>query len=277
VLADPTRLQQVFWNLLSNAIKFTPEGGRVTIHAQAAADPDRFEVHIRDTGEGIAADFLPHLFDRFRQADGSTSRRHGGLGIGLAIVKQLVEMHGGTIQAHSEGLGRGAAFTVSLPACRSEVPVRAESEIDPYADSALPADALAGVRILVVEDQPHMLDIVRRVLEEVGAQVIAVESGIEALGLLRSNSRPPFDVLVSDIGMPHLDGYALIRAVRHELGLSAAVLPAVAVTAFARPEDKTRLLAAGFQAHLCKPYQVAQLVSTVRELGVPTQRLSRAV
>ncbi len=265
VLADSTRLQQVFWNLLSNAIKFTPEGGRVTIET-AARGGDQFEVSIRDTGEGIAADFLPHLFDRFRQADGSTSRRHGGLGIGLAIVKQLVEMHGGSIQARSEGLGRGAAFTVTLPAYR-EGSAATRSQAQDSADAALPTDALSGVRILVVEDQPQMLDIERRVLEEVGAQVIAVISGSEALERLRTGAERPFDVLVSDIGMPHLDGYALIRTVRQELGLPPEVLPAVAVTAFARPEDKARLLAAGFQAHLSKPYQVAQLVSTVRDLA----------
>ena len=266
VLADATRLQQVFWNLLSNAIKFTPEGGRVTVET-FARPPDRFAVTVRDTGEGIAAEFLPHIFDRFRQADGSVSRRHGGLGIGLAIVQQLVAMHGGEIEVFSEGCGRGSSFTVILPANGTVFP-RLESEsVGAWTEEEnIPADALSGLRILAVEDQPQMLEVVQRMLEEHGATVVGVGSGIEALERL-SHGDPPFDVLVSDIGMPQLDGYALLRAVRSQLGFPAEQLPAIAVTAYARAEDRARLTAAGFQAQLTKPYQVVQLVSIVRKLA----------
>ena len=267
VLADATRLTQVFWNLLSNAIKFTPEGGEVSIET-VASPPDHLAVIIRDNGEGIPQDFLPHIFDRFRQADGSVSRRHGGLGIGLAIVRQLVELHGGEIEAHSEGPGRGASFTVRLPVRRID---GVASAADPLAvwgeEESVASDALAGLRVLAVEDQPQMLEIVRRTLEEHGAHVTAVGSGIEALEQLRAGGCSRFDILVSDIGMPQVDGYALIQTVRTQLALSETELPAVAVTAFARPEDRTRLTQAGFQAHLTKPYQVVQLVATVRRLA----------
>jgi len=265
VRADPTRLQQVFWNLLSNAIKFTPRGGHVSVTI-SAPDPERLLVSVEDTGEGIATDFLPNLFDRFRQADGSTSRQHGGLGISLALAKQIVEMHGGSIEAHSEGLGRGARFIVCLPPYRGEV-AGSQPEAAAGEEAQLPLDALAGVSVLTVEDQPHMLEIVQRMLEEYGANVVAVNSGTEALELLGTEHERRFDVLVSDIGMPKVDGYALMRAIRSELSISADRLPAIAVTAFARPEDRSRLLSAGFQAHLTKPYQVAQLVSTVRQVA----------
>ncbi len=265
VRADPTRLQQVFWNLLSNAIKFTPKGGRVTVTTSALQET--FEVSVCDTGEGIAADFLPHLFDRFRQADGSTSRTHGGLGIGLSIAKQLVEMQGGSIEARSEGLGKGAFFVVSFPAYRD--PLALPNVQSPGLElTDLPHDSLDGIRALVVEDQPQMLDIVRRILEEHGAEVVAVDSGTEALERLRREPHA-FDVLVSDVGMPRLDGYGLLSAVRRELSITSDKLPAIAVTAFARPEDRARVLSAGFQGHLTKPYQVAQLVWLVRQFARP--------
>jgi signal transduction histidine kinase/ActR/RegA family two-component response regulator len=265
VQADGTRLQQVFWNLLSNAIKFTPQGGHVSVSVRTG-DAGDFEVTVRDTGEGIAEDFLPDLFDRFRQQDGSISRRHGGLGIGLAIAKQIVEMHGGSIRAHSEGVGRGACFTVSLPAAPASTEAEAAA-VSAADEPPLPSDVLAGIRVLTVEDQPDMLEVVRRMLEEYGAQVVAVESGSEALKRLGSQPHQTFDVLVSDIGMPKIDGYALLRAIRNDLQIPGHQLPAIAVTAFARPEDRHRLLAAGFQAHLTKPYQVAQLVSIVRNVA----------
>ena len=266
VRADATRLHQVFWNLLSNAIKFTPRGGRVLVSI-GAGDDGRWMISVEDTGEGIATDFLPNLFDRFRQADGSISRQHGGLGIGLAIVKQIVEMHGGAIEARSEGPGHGACFTVRLPPYRTELqPPQADTSAAAE-EPQLPADALAGLRVLTVEDQPHMLQIVQHMLEEYGAQVVGVESGTEALKRLDGSADGRFDVLVSDIGMPNIDGYALLHAIRADLAIGAETLPAIAVTAFARPEDRTRLLSAGFQAHLAKPYQVAQLVSTVRQVA----------
>jgi signal transduction histidine kinase/ActR/RegA family two-component response regulator len=268
VRADSTRLQQVFWNLLSNAIKFTPGGGCVHL-AVSAPQPGRYEVCVRDSGEGIAADFLPNIFDRFRQADGSTSRRHGGLGLGLAITKQLVEMHGGEIAAYSEGAGHGATFIVSLPAHDNDSMPAGTAQGTGLAEF-LP-DSLSGIRVLAVEDQPQMLDIVRRVLEEYGADVAAVGSGQEALELLRARANKRFDVLVSDIGMPKLDGYALLRSVRTDLSIDSETLPAIAITAFARPEDRQRLLAGGFQAHLTKPYQVAQLVCAVQQLAKPLQ------
>jgi signal transduction histidine kinase len=270
VCAEGSRLQQVFENLLSNAIKFTPRGGRVTVSIDAP-QPGRFEVCVRDTGEGIAPDFLPSLFDRFRQADGSISRRHGGLGLGLAITKQLVQMHGGEIAAYSDGPGRGAHFTVSLPGLSLGV----ENDANALLRQALPINmqpmTLSGIRVLAVEDQPQILELVRRTLDEYGAETRAVASGYEALDLLRGGPERRFDVLLSDIGMPKLDGFGLLRAVRNELSIDAHSLPAIAVTAFARPEDHRRLLAAGFQAHLIKPYQAVQLVAAIRRLARPLQ------
>lgn len=266
VLGDGQRLQQVVWNLLSNAIKFTPSGGRIEVRAERIGH--YWELTVRDTGEGIAAEFLPHLFDRFRQADGSTARRHGGLGIGLTIVRQLVELHGGGVRAHSDGPGCGTTFTVRLPVQMGEVLGPPPFPSEPAEMVATSADTLNGVRVLAVEDQSDMLEYVQRILEEHGAVVVAAPSAREALEHLRANA-PPFDVLVSDIGMSELDGYALIRAVREELGLGPDRLKAVAVTAFTRDEDRLNALGAGFQACLAKPYQVARLVRTVRELTAP--------
>lgn len=268
VIADSTRLQQVFWNLLSNAIKFTPAGGRVTVRTSAVGA--RLQVSVHDTGEGIARDFLPHLFDRFRQADGSAARRHGGLGLGLAIVKQLVELHGGTIEARSDGAGRGSCFVVSLPVHRHHAGTGvAQRERSAGIEGTLGDQALEGLTVLVVEDQVHMLEIVARVLEEHGAEVVSACSGQEALATLHARGAHAFDIVVSDIGLPGMDGYALLRAIRLDLGIPAEQLPAVAVTAFARTEDRARALGGGFQAHLTKPYQLAQLVAWVRALAGP--------
>ncbi len=268
VRGDATRLQQVFWNLLTNAIKFSSRGGQVTVAIEVRPGDNQVITTIEDNGEGIAAEFLPFLFDRFRQADGSMARRHGGLGIGLAIVKQIVEMHGGSIRAHSEGVGRGASFSVCLPAHSGELGDCESPPDEPGADE-ISIDALRGVYALIVEDQPQMLDILRRTLEEHGAEVVGLQSAAEALELLRCQSDREFNVLVSDIGMPHMDGYGLIHHVREELAIAPQRLPAVALTAYARPEDRARLLSCGFQDHLSKPYQVAQLVSTVRRLARP--------
>jgi PAS domain S-box-containing protein len=266
VLADPTRLQQVLWNLLGNAVKFTPERGHVWVSARRRGD--RLEIAVQDDGEGIAPEFLDQIFSRFRQADSSSARRHGGLGLGLAIVKQLVDLHGGEVRAESDGPGRGATFTVTLPLHESSL---AEVDIDSSgAWRRLDPDRLVtlrleGRRVLAVEDQVDMLESLRHMLEEHGAEVTAVASGTEAYEMLRTRASD-FDVLVSDLGMPGMDGYELIRRVRGELGLQETQLPAVALTAYARDEDRRRALLAGFQAHITKPYQAGQLLVAMHQL-----------
>jgi CheY-like chemotaxis protein/nitrogen-specific signal transduction histidine kinase len=264
VLADATRLQQVLWNLLSNALKFTPSGGRVSTHLRISRHGEP-EIEVRDTGEGIPPEVLPFVFDRFRQADSTTSRRHGGLGLGLAIVKQLIELHGGRVGASSGGAGRGASIVMRLPAYRGEVRSPLALGGTPNVADLPEGPQLEGLRVLAVEDQRDMLEFLRRLLEEQGAQVVTASSGAAALKLLRS-AEPHVDVLVCDIGMPIMDGYQLLHAVRTELRLAPDMLPAVAVTAYARDEDRKRSLAAGFQAHLTKPYQVTQLVAILRAL-----------
>jgi CheY-like chemotaxis protein len=263
VLGDHTRLQQVVWNLLTNAIKFTPSGGRVQV--SVAQRDERIEIIVNDTGEGIVPDFIEHVFGRFRQAEGGAARRHGGLGLGLAIVKQLVELHGGNVDAESPGPGKGSTFTVRLP--QLLVPSLDKLEATgawQTPGESLAQNSLAGLTVLAVEDQPDMLEYLRRVLEEHGARVIAATSGAEALDAVRNAwVDGGVDLFVSDLGLPGMDGYELIRHVREVLGLGPADLPAVAVTAFARSEDRKRALDAGFQAHLSKPYQVAQLVSVL--------------
>jgi CheY-like chemotaxis protein/anti-sigma regulatory factor (Ser/Thr protein kinase) len=259
-------LQQVLWNLLSNAIKFTPANGRIEVRVQRVGR--YWELTVRDTGEGIAAEFLPHLFDRFRQADGSTARRYGGLGIGLTIVRQLVALHGGSVRARSDGPGCGATFTVQLPVHVGEAHGSAPPPNEPEEVPATDANTLLGLRVLAVEDQSDMREYLRRILEEHGAKVVTASSALEALEQLRADTHP-FDVLVSDIGMSELDGYGFIRAVREQLRLGSDHLKAIAVTAFTRDEDRLQALGAGFQACLAKPYQVTQLVRTVRDLTSP--------
>ncbi len=266
VLGDPTRLQQVLWNLLSNAVKFTPEGGHIAVTAQRRGD--NLEIVVHDDGEGIEPEFLQHIFSRFKQADSTSARRHGGLGLGLAIVKQLVELQGGDVRADSAGRGRGSKFTVTLPLHESAfVMIDSDSSgtwrrLDP--DRSLTA-RLDGWRVLAVEDQVDMLESLRRMLEDQGARVTAVGSGLEAYDLLRSRAQD-FDAVVSDIGMPQMDGYELIRRIRGELALSPARLPAIALTAYVRDEDRARALQSGFQAHLAKPYQVGQLVALLNQI-----------
>lgn len=258
VLADAARLQQVFANLLSNALKFTPAGGHVEV---AVDDEDGgYRVAVRDDGDGISAEFLPHLFSRFRQADGSSTRRHGGLGLGLAIVQQLVEMHGGRVDAYSAGSGQGATFVVHLPA-HDGTPTADVGPDEPVAgEEVLP---LRGLRLLVVDDQPDVRDYLCQMLEGQGARVSAAGSATEALALL-GDGRQHFDLLATDIGMPGMDGYGLIRTVREELALSPAELPALAVTALARRQDRERALASGFQGYVAKPYSITQLVAALR-------------
>jgi signal transduction histidine kinase len=263
---DPQRIQQVLWNLLSNATKFTGKDGRVRIDARLATDDAGDEVvriRVADTGLGIAPAFLPHVFERFRQADSSATRNHGGLGLGLAIVKQLVELHGGTVSAQSAGLGQGATFTLDLPVPRdAHAPVAAvQAGVAPPAQAA--AGLPAGLRVLVVDDEADAREWVARVLADAGADVRAVASSDEAMRCLQG-FRP--QVLVSDIGMPGRDGYALIRDIRMLPDAALSAVPALALTAFARAEDGIRALTAGYQLHLGKPVDEARLLAAVASL-----------
>jgi PAS domain S-box-containing protein len=258
VLGDAGRLAQVISNLASNAIKFTPAGGRVEV--MLARRAGRAEIVVSDTGQGIAPEFLPSVFERFRQADASAARRHGGLGLGLSIVKHLVELHGGSVRAESEGVGKGATFTVSLPLQREA------SRDDGQREEPLRWEApeLAGARVLVVDDEPDAREIARRVLEECGAEIVVAASAIEALDALRAHHP---DLLVCDIGMPGLDGYELMRRIRAELAPPDRDVPAVALTAFARASDRDRALDAGFSAHVAKPLEPVELLTTVAALA----------
>jgi PAS domain S-box-containing protein len=257
VQGDPDRLQQVVWNLLSNAVKFTREGGSIEVSLERAAH--QLELCVRDSGQGIPSELLPHVFDRFWQGDPSAGRRHGGLGLGLAIVRQLVEMHGGRIKVDSAGVGLGAAFTVCLPLAPDAKPRPGKLG----AGERRPAE-LAGLTVLAVDDEPDSLSVVRRVLEDSSARVITASSAQEALEVLE---REDPDVLVSDIAMPGVDGYELIRRLRASKQRRRSALPAAALTAYARPQDRARALEAGYHAHLSKPVQEAELVATVRALA----------
>ena len=266
---DPNRLQQVFWNLLSNAIKFTPRHGRVQIVLERI--DSHLEISVIDSGEGIAPEFLPHVFDRFRQQDASTTRRHGGLGLGLAIVKQLVELHGGSVTAHSDGPGTGATFRVMLPLMVFQ-PESGEKRRHPQAQFApLTAPAasirLDGVTVLVVDDEPDARGVVKRLLQDRKARVLTAGRAAEALAILQAE-RP--DVLVSDIGMPDEDGYALIRRVRALDPQCGGLTPAVALTAYARSEDRMKAILAGFQMHVSKPVEAAELLTMVASLAGKT-------
>jgi signal transduction histidine kinase/CheY-like chemotaxis protein len=262
VVGDPDRLQQMVWNLATNAIKFTPKGGRVEVRLQRVAS----EIHltISDSGQGIAPDFLPHVFDRFRQADGGTTRRHGGLGLGLALVRHLAEAHGGTIQVASEGEGKGATFLVRLPVRSVRVvssPV-SPAVADGTAHAGPPQGSLAGITVLVVDDEADARELLGLTLTSHGAEVRTVGSAAAALEALRAH--PPM-LLVSDIGMPITDGYELIRQVR-ALPTEAAQIPAVALTAYAREEDRRRALEAGFGTYLSKPVEPSEIVRVVERL-----------
>ena len=266
VSGDHDRLQQVLWNLLTNAIKFTPAGGSVLVTLRLRRD--HAEIRVRDSGEGIAPDFLPFIFDRFRQADASITRRHGGLGLGLSIVKQLVEMHGGEARAQSEGLGRGATFIVTLPIAQAATQSveHPPAEMGNVPDPVTPAhecEAIAGKHVLVVDDDADARDLVRRLLEECRASVVTAASSAEALALVRSRR---FDALVSDIGMPGEDGHSLMRRVRALPAHENRDIPAVALTAYARPEDRLQAIRAGFQLHASKPVEPAELIALVASL-----------
>jgi len=264
VSGDPARLQQVVWNLLSNAIKFTPKEGRVQVALERVAS--HVELSVSDTGIGIATEYLPHVFERFSQQDSSSTRSHTGLGLGLAIAKQLVELHGGTLQAKSAGEGCGATFIINLPI----TVMKAEDEqTDRSHRAPLPANedqallpSLSGVHILVVDDEPDARELIKRVLEDRSATVTTAASGDEALVLLQT-SQP--DVLVSDIGMPGMDGYQLMRRIRAGEAEGRRI-GAAALTAFARTEDRKKALLAGYQAHIAKPFDLAELVIVVARL-----------
>ena len=266
IVADADRLQQIVWNLLSNAVKFTPKNGKVTVRAYR--EGSEVCIYVRDTGEGIRRDALPIVFQPFQQADSSTTRRHGGLGLGLAIVMQLVSAHGGTVRAESDGEGKGATFIVRLPA-RSALPAisraaPASASMERAASAVDHVPRLDGLRLLVVDDEEDALDLVRTVLSEQGAEVHVAASAREALERFAA-VRP--DVIVSDIGMPEADGLSFIRKIRSLPAENGGRTPAVALTAYARKEDAGRAFAAGYQMHVAKPAEPVQLVTVVANLA----------
>jgi len=263
--ADPARLQQVILNVVANAIKFTPADGRVDLFIEPAAES--VALRVVDTGQGISADFLPHVFERFRQADGATTRRQSGLGLGLAIVRQIIELHGGSVNASSEGVGRGSTFTIRLPIAGGEKVAADQTQGDRRSALATTSPVvrvarLDGLRVLVVDDTEDGRALTALVLTQAGAQVAAVSSVREALDALESG-RP--DVLVSDIGMPDQDGYALIRQIREREAVHGGLLYAVALTGYARAADRTRILAAGYQAHVTKPIDPVALTVAIAD------------
>jgi len=264
VSGDPARLQQIIWNLLSNAIKFTPKGGRIQVLLERV--DSHIEITVSDTGIGIAPEFLPHLFGRFAQRDSTAGRSYGGLGLGLAISKQLVELHGGTISAKSPGEGLGATFIVRMPLvlveADSEQPLQRDALHATERDELPLAAELKGARILVVDDEADARELVRMVLENQGAHVTTAASADEALNLLRT-SRP--DALISDIGMPEVDGHQLMRTLR-ATEPKGHRMPALALTAFARADDRKRAMLAGYQAHLSKPFDIGEFVLVVAGL-----------
>jgi CheY-like chemotaxis protein/anti-sigma regulatory factor (Ser/Thr protein kinase) len=258
-------MQQVLWNLVANAIKFTARGGRVELRLSRGAST--VTVEVRDTGEGISREMLPHIFERFRQGDSTTTRKHGGLGIGLALVKHLVEAHGGTVTAQSPGRGAGSVFTVTLPLIMFSDPLSAprssRAPIRPM--MIVPTAALGGCRALVVDDDPDALDLFASVLQRAGAAVRKAVSVAEALEVM---SRFTLDVVLSDIEMPGEDGFALVDRLRAK-GLR---VPLVAVTAHGSEEDRARVLTAGFDAHVAKPADAEEIVTVVQHLVQRTER-----
>jgi PAS domain S-box-containing protein len=270
IVADPDRLQQIVWNLLTNAVQFTQRGG--SVHLRLRRVDSHCEIHVEDSGQGIPPQFLRHVFELFRQADADLSRKHGGLGIGLAITRHLVELHGGTIEARSGGEGEGAQFLVRLPIA----PIRASEAARGGPDFECPPE-LAGLRVLVVDDEPDVRELLVAVLEHCRVEVRAVASAAEALAAVPA-FRP--DVLVSDIGMPGEDGYELVRKLRALPVEAGGRLPALALTAFARTEDRARALLAGFQMHISKPLDPSELMVVLANLsgrvgGPPVPKDSR--
>jgi CheY-like chemotaxis protein len=262
IRGDSSRLQQVLWNLLSNAVKFTPRGGSVQVVLERVNS--HVEIVVEDTGVGIRPEFLPYVFDRFRQADATITRRYGGLGLGLSIVKTLVELHGGSVRVKSAGENQGSTFIVALPVSH----VRAE---ETARHSVLPSDPLDavelprldGVEVLIVDDEQDGRTLVARILQERGARATCASGAHEALGYLQQRS---FDVLLSDIGMPEMDGYDFLKRARQLRRADEGQMPAVAITAYARPEDRQRSLLAGYQMHLSKPIEAGELVAGMASL-----------
>ncbi|MEP7084952.1 MAG: ATP-binding protein, partial [Betaproteobacteria bacterium] len=267
ISGDPHRLQQVIGNLMSNAVKFTPKGGRIRIALQRIGTD--IEVSVADTGSGIKPEFLPYVFERFRQADASTTRRYGGLGLGLAIVRHLVELHGGSVQATSPGEGQGATFAIKLPVVQ---PVTNTYKSVPAPAGPIPAIAaplfrtldLAGIRVLVVDDDADVRELIRRILSDCDATVLSAGNAMEALRIVETQQP---HLMVSDIGMPDVDGFELLRRIRALGQAGGGRLPAIALTAFARSEDRTRALRAGFLAHVAKPVEPSELVATVASVA----------
>ena len=263
VSGDAGRLQQIVWNLLSNAVKFTPSGGRVEVRLTQIAD--QAQIQVCDTGKGISTDFLPYVFDSFRQEDGATTRQFGGLGLGLAIARQLVELHGGSVLVDSAGDGQGATFTIRLPLLKTEGQEK-QLNLD---SSSIPRPTslpLAGLKILVVDDEPDSRDFVIFVLKQAGADTLAMSSAIEALQSIQQ-AKP--DLLVSDIGMPEMDGYMLIDYIRKQLPPQYRDLLAIALTAYAGEANERQVLQAGFHQHLAKPIDPSVLVAAVTQLVIP--------
>jgi CheY-like chemotaxis protein len=264
VLGDQDRLQQIVWNLLSNALKFTDPGGTIDVRLEVTGTFAR--VVVRDSGQGISSEFLPYVFERFRQNDASSARRHGGLGLGLALVRELTELHGGRVTAASDGEGKGATFVLDFPTVTSSEVGGHHLTTGALDDESTPS--LDGVRVLVVEDESDARDLAVATLQHCGAVVRAVSCSADALSAIRSaadGERP--HILVSDIGMPKEDGYDLIRQVRSLDADGGGLIPAVAVTGYTTPDDVDRALAAGYQLHMSKPLDPVALVSAVAELA----------
>jgi signal transduction histidine kinase/ActR/RegA family two-component response regulator len=264
VSGDPHRLQQVVWNLLSNAVKFTPKGGRVQVRLERVNS--QIEVTVSDTGIGIRADFLPHVFERFRQADSGPTRSAGGLGLGLAIVREIVHLHGGTVHVSSGGPNQGATFTLMFPLMSVHPEDGAGRREHPLTEVrrtlSVTAD-LHGVRVLAVDDDRDSLGLLRAALESAGAEVTTLSSPLQVIETL---ARLKPDVLVADLGMPEMDGFELIRTIRSQSEPGVRDVPAAALTAFARSEDRTRALQHGFEMHLAKPVDPGELIASVATL-----------
>jgi NO-binding membrane sensor protein with MHYT domain/CheY-like chemotaxis protein len=261
VLGDPGRLQQVMWNLLSNAVKFTPNGGMVQV--LLGRDDQDVVIRVADSGIGIEPDFLPYVFDRFRQQDASITRKHGGLGLGLSIARQLVELHGGTIAVSSGGAHAGTTFTLRLPLAEPQARTPQPAPVvASQSDQAAPQGDLAGVKVLLVDDADDTLDVLQQILQQSGATIMAASSAGTALALLE---REQPDVIVSDIGMPDIDGFELMRRIRRRAAGAGGAIPAIALTAFTRQDDRNKAMQAGFDDYLAKPVEPSSLVAHIAQ------------
>ena len=266
ISGDADRLQQIVWNLLTNAVKFTPKSGR--IHVRVQRINSHVEIVVSDSGVGISKEFLPYVFDRFRQADASSTRIHGGLGLGLSIVRQLVDLHGGSVSVQSEGQGKGATFTITLPFVAVISNQKEDESVHPTQSEEILSfeglPSLQGLKVLVVDDEADTRELLGEVLKECGSEVIVARSAAEALAALEQH-KP--DILISDLGMPDEDGYSLIEKIRALPAERGGGIPAAALTAYARAEDRMRVLRSGFQFHLPKPVDSAELVTVVASLA----------